>query len=242
MKNCPKCNAENQPGAKFCGVCGAVFAKAQPRLDLPRFTKVHKTIIGVALAGGLACFFIFQSGGGIPKNASTLPVDQLDQKGIDAFNAKNYKTALKWFQIAADKGDFTAQNWIGWFYQNGLGVQTDNAQAVTWYAQAAGKGYAPSQTNLGWCYQNGLGVKTDVPEAISWYQKAVAQGNDSAEINMGYLYEKAIGVTQDSVEAKKWYKMAADHGSQEAKKDLDTLEAKQVNLNGVLHHPLTDGQ
>jgi len=242
LKNCPKCNAENQPGAKFCGVCGAVFAAAQQKPVLPRLTKVHKAIIGVALAGGAACFFIFQSGGGIPKNASTLPADQLDQKGIDAFNAKNYKTALKWFQIAADKGDFAALNWVGWFYQNGLGVQTDNTQAVTWYRQAAGKGYAPSETNLGWCYQNGLGVQTDVPEAIAWYQKAVAQGNDSAEINMGYLYENGIGVTENDNEAKKCYKMAADHGSQEAKNDLDRLEAKHVNLNDVMQHPLAVGQ
>jgi len=242
LKKCEKCGAENKPSAKFCGVCGAVFRKAEAKPILPRFQKMHLVIAAAALAGGVACYFILQGGADNPDGsaAASMTADQLDKKGIDDFTDKNYSASMKWFEKAAAKNDFAAENWIGWFYQQGLGVLADNNQAVSWYTKAASQGYAPSETNLGWCYQNGLGVATDEPQAIQWYRKAVKQGNDSAEINMGYLYEKGIGVVQNDAEAKRWYKMASDQGNQEAQKDLNALEAKGVNLNALLQ--ATTGQ
>jgi TPR repeat protein len=235
LKNCPKCGEKNQDGARFCGVCGTVFARKQSKTQLPRFSKIQLTIAGILLAGLVVCGFMFQGGDNPDKASASLTVDQLDQKGIADFNAKKYETALKWFEKAADKGDFPAINWVGWIYENGLGLPTDNAQAVSWFHKAADKGFAPSETNLGWCYQNGLGVTADIQQTISWYQKAAAQGNDSAEINLGFLYEKGTGVVQSVSEAKKWYKIAADHGSQEGKSNLDRLEASQIHLNDVMH-------
>jgi TPR repeat protein len=235
LKKCPQCGTQNQAAAKFCGKCGNVF-KAQPKTAAPRFSKAQIVIAVVVLGGIAACGFLIQGSGDNPDKASaSLSVDQLDQKGIVDFNAKKYEPALKWFEKAADKGDFAAINWVGWIYENGLGLPTDNAQAVSWFHKAADKGFAPSETNLAWCYQNGLGVSVDVAQAVDLYQKAAAQGNDSAEINLGYLYEKGTGVAQSDSEAKKWYKLAADHGSQEGKQNLDRLEASQVHLSDVTH-------
>ena len=243
MKKCPKCGAENYPGAKFCGMCQASFAKAAPSTssNLPRLSAVHFAIVGVVLMV-IIYFLMHRPNIDYAKVASTMSAGDLNKKADASYSARDYSEALNWYQQSAAKGDPTAENLTGWIYQQGLGVKADNAEAVKWYLKAAAQGFAASQTNVGWCYQNGLGVAADTRTAIEWYQKAIAQGNDSAEINMGYLYENGIGVTKDFNEAKKWYKVAADHGSQEAKKDLDMLEAHNVNLNAVLNHGISNGQ
>ena len=237
MKTCSKCGAENQPGAKFCGICREPFVKAghSTSSNLPKLSVTHFAVMGVVLVG-ILFFLMHSSHVDYAKVASTMSTVDLNKKADASYEARNYSDALNWYEQAAAKGDPTAENLIGWIYQKGLGVKEDDAEALKWYLKAATQGFAASQTNAGWCYQNGLGVAADTRAAIEWYQKAIAQGNDSAEINMGYLYENGIGVTKNLGEAKKWYKVAADHGSQEAQRDLDALEAKQVNLNAILHH------
>jgi TPR repeat protein len=195
----------------------------------------HFAIVGVVLVVTIY-FLLHQATVDYAKVASTMSAADLNKKADASYEARNYSDALNWYKQSAVKGDPTAENLVGWIYQKGLGVKEDDAEALKWYLMAAVQGFAASQTNAGWCYQNGLGVAADTRAAIEWYQKAIAQGNDSAEINMGYLYENGIGVAKNLSEAKKWYKTAADHGSQEAQRDLDALDAKQVNLNAILHH------
>ncbi len=234
MKKCTQCGAENQDAAKFCGMCRASLVVSKPQTQRPRFSKIHVAMVLLVFGALVVYFSIYYKPTDSPSALAAMSVDALNKKGNDALNVKNYSSAVNYYQQAALKGDATAENFMGWFYQNGLGVKTDNGAALDWYKKAAAQGSSSAETNVGWCYQNGLGVATDIREAIAWYKKAVAAGNDSAEINMGFLYENGIGVTKDLVEAKRWYKKAADQGNQEAKRDLDSLEAKQVNLNAIL--------
>jgi len=234
LKKCTQCGAENQDGAKFCGMCRASLAAPRPSVSRPRFSKLQVAGVLIVFGALVVYFSIYYKPTENAAALAAMSVDALNKKGTDAMNVKNYTSAVNYYRQAALKGDATAENFMGWFYQNGLGVKTDNSAALDWYKKAAAQGSSSAETNVGWCYQNGLGVATDTREAIAWYQKAVALGNDSAEINMGYLYENGIGVTKDLGEAHKWYKMAADKGNEEAKRDLDALEAKQVNLNALL--------
>jgi len=235
MKTCSKCGAENRPGAKFCGNCRAPFAVSKPRFKRPRNSHI---LAGAAIivVGAVGFYFISNYGSRFDEAAAAkLTIQDIYKRGTDAYNAKNYQNAMNWFKAGAAKGDFASVNWVGWLYQNGLGVKTDNNAAVMWYHQAADKGFAPSETNLGWAYQSGLGVPQDYHEAMKYYRMAAEQKNESAEINVGFMYETGLGVAPDDAEARKWYKTAADQGSQEAQKDLDVLEAKQVNLSAI--HP-----
>ena len=70
-------------------------------------------------------------------------------------------------------------------YQNGKGVQQDDAEAIRWYLKAAQQGHADAQNNLGLMYQNGKGVKQDDAEAIKWYLKAAEQGMLMPRIILG---------------------------------------------------------
>jgi hypothetical protein len=83
---------------------------------------------------------------------------------------------LDGYQKAADQGDAVAQNNLGWFYENGQGVQKDLRKAAELYQKAADQGYARAQNNLGWLYENGQGVQKDLRKAAELYQKAADQG------------------------------------------------------------------
>lgn len=237
MKICPQCKAQNQDAAKFCGMCRTSLAVPEKKGPQHHGRTVQKTplyIAGALIVLGGAGYWSMTHQSSSAVEPSTLSITDLDHKGDVAFQEKDYGEALKRYRQAADKGDALAQNFVGWIYQNGLGTAANYAESVKWYQKASAQGFSPAITNMGWCYQNGLGVTADVQEAIKWYQKAIAQGNESAEINMGYLYENGMGVTKDYGEARKWYQMAAKNGNQEAKKDLDMLDAKQVDLKAVM--------
>ena len=50
---------------------------------------------------------------------------------------------------AAERGSAIAQNFLGLYYEKGLGVPQDYAKAIKWYRKAAEQGEPRSQHNLG---------------------------------------------------------------------------------------------
>ena len=79
---------------------------------------------------------------------SVKPSAAYTEEALDYFNQKNYDKALGLFQYAAAQGDARAQNYLGWMYHNGRGVQQDDQQAVQWYRKAADQGDADAQTKM----------------------------------------------------------------------------------------------
>jgi hypothetical protein len=51
-------------------------------------------------------------------------------------------------QVCRTQGNSDAENQLGWMYQFGQGVETDNAMALTWYGLAADQGNAKGANNL----------------------------------------------------------------------------------------------
>jgi hypothetical protein len=60
----------------------------------------------------------------------------------------NYVQAMSWYQKAAAQGNSKAENQIGWMYQFGQGVASDNARALSWYGLAADLGNLQGKNNL----------------------------------------------------------------------------------------------
>jgi TPR repeat protein len=63
------------------------------------------------------------------------------QDGVDAYDRKDYETALKEWQPLAEEGDALAQYNLGVMYANGQGVPQDYVQAHMWVNLAAAQGY-----------------------------------------------------------------------------------------------------
>ncbi|MDC0012965.1 sel1 repeat family protein [Octadecabacter sp.] len=125
------------------------------------------------------------------------------QKGLDAYDAGDYSTALQEWPPLAEAGFADAQYNLGGMYENGQGVPQDYAEAVRWYRLAADQGYAIAQTSLGYMYENGSGVPQDYAEAVRLFRLAADQGYAIAQASLGHMYENGKGVLQDNVMAQK---------------------------------------
>ena len=64
------------------------------------------------------------------------------QKGLEAYNAGDYATALQEWRPLAEQGYAKHKSMLGVMYDNGEGVPQDYAEAVKWYRLAAEQGDA----------------------------------------------------------------------------------------------------
>src|SRR5438132_432724 len=104
------------------------------------------------------------------------------KKGLTAYEAGNYTTALKAWRPLAEKGDADAQYSLGLLYAKGQGVGQSYSKAVHWYRQAAEQGDADAQISLGLLLAKGEGVPQDYVKGHVWLSLSAAQGNkDAAE-------------------------------------------------------------
>ena len=76
--------------------------------------------------------------------------------------------AIKWFLLAAQKGDVTGQYNLGRSYSDGQGVPKDYKEAMKWYRMAAEQGMPQAQYQLARMYGNGDGVRPDLETAYMW--------------------------------------------------------------------------
>lgn len=90
---------------------------------------------------------------------------------------KNYIEAIKWYKLAAEKGDLYAQNNLGSIYKNGQGVMRNYNEAIKWLRLAAEHGSVDDQYNLGEMYEE----TNDYTNAKIMFQKAL---QSSIKINL----------------------------------------------------------
>lgn len=125
--------------------------------------------------------------------------------------------AVKWWTLAAEKGNLWAQHRVGLCYYDGRGVEKNPAEAMKWFSKASEKNEPWSQYRIGLCYQKGEGVEKDESKAVEWFNKAAEQGLAKAQFELGKCYEQGFGIPQDADKAKFWYIKAARQGIQEAR-------------------------
>jgi hypothetical protein len=101
--------------------------------------------------------------------------------GLDAYNKKDYATAISKWKPLAEQGNADGQNALGRMYAYGYGVTQDYAEAVKWFRKAAEQGNADGQVSLGGMYERGWGVTQDYAEAEKWLRKAAEQGVTSVK-------------------------------------------------------------
>ena len=164
---------------------------------------------------------------------AVVPVDPF--AGVPGPTAKaDFKTALdrksydEAFRIAAPlaaSGDRDAQFAVGWFYDQGYGVEKSDEQAANWYRKAAEQGHRSAQFTLATMYEYGSGVERSDEEAFNWYRKAGEQDDAEAQNAVGVAYAKGQGTPKDDTAAVLWYQKAAKQGFAKALKNLGDMYA-----------------
>jgi TPR repeat protein len=109
---------------------------------------------------------------------------------------KDDAESVKWYRMAAERGDATAQYNLGWRYADGRGVPVDKAEAVKWYRKAAERNQPDAQAHLGYCYYTGTGVEQDWAEAYKWEDLAREQGRHGLSKTVIAKLEKKMAADQ----------------------------------------------
>lgn len=101
--------------------------------------------------------------------------------------AKYYKfnntKAFKGMMVEAEAGSTPSQYYVGYAYENGLGIGIDYKKAFYWYYQSAFKGNTPAQAKLGNMYENGIGTSVNLRAALKWYKHAADYGDAQAKLS-----------------------------------------------------------
>lgn len=156
-------------------------------------------------------------------NSLSMSAKEANKIANEAYDAKDYAKALKYYQYAAEKNDSHAQFRLGYMYDKGKGVTQNYAEAVKWYLKSANQGNESAQYNIGIMYENGRGVKQDYSEANKWYLKAAEQGYASAQYNLGCNFYFGDGITQNYTEALNWWLKAANSGDAKAQYNVGAV-------------------
>ena len=168
------------------------------------------------LFGLIVCLCLAMCGGAIAEGAVSMTAEELWQAGEDAWKAKNYDSAMEYYQQAADQG--SAKGWlaIGSLYHHGEGVAQDYAKAMEYYQKAADQGDTRGLVSLGVMYYGGDGVEQSYAKAMEYWQQAADQGDTDAMVDIAYLYGHGEGVAQDFDKTMELYQRAAALGNLDA--------------------------
>ena len=126
----------------------------------------------------------------------------------------DYTAAFKMFNLLADNDNAAAQANIGYYYDNGYGVEKNPEEAVRWYKVAAKNGNIYAQYNLGIMYEIGNGVTQDYEKAYEWFNMAAERGDRQAAVYLGLFNEEGMGRSVDNIQAYAWYSIAAQRNDQ----------------------------
>ncbi len=134
------------------------------------------------------------------------------QKGLDAYQSRDYATALRECKPLADQENATPQSMLGKMNEYGRGLPQDNEIAIKWYTLSAEQGNAEAQNNLGLVHQYGRSIPHNNEIAAKWYELAANQEFADAQYNLGLMYYTGKGVSFDRDIAYRLWRLAAEQG------------------------------
>jgi len=134
---------------------------------------------------------------------------------------RNQAEAEKWFRLAADQGENTAQKILGMTYLGVFGGAPNVSQAVKYLTKAAAAGDGDAIYWLGECYANGWGVESNPDQAIYYLTKASDMekkfyNQPIAQRKLAEAFQYGYGVSKNSQKAFEYFEKSAyggDHTS-----------------------------
>jgi uncharacterized protein len=141
------------------------------------------------------------------------------KEAMSDYGAGNFAKALPVFKKVSVEGtgfDVTAANFLlGQMYETGLGVETNETQAVGYYSLAAAAGWPDANYNLGNIYYGNRNFAGAVREFRSFVAnpKAGDGFKPEARYKLGMAYTQSSGAAQDFALAAEQFALAANVGN-----------------------------
>ena len=143
-------------------------------------------------------------------NGTLVKGNDSEEVGVDA--NKGYQHLI----LASQGRHADAQNYLGYCFEQGVGVTKNLSKAFEYYKKASKKGNLHAQYNLASCLEYGVGVEQDEQKALSIYQKLSDDGYLDAKSKLAWYYENGHLVHKDLDKALELYKQSADAGNSDA--------------------------
>jgi TPR repeat protein len=136
----------------------------------------------------------------------------------------NEALALRWYQLAIDRGAPPAYANLGFFHQYGKGVTANPRKALELYRKGVKAGAGNSHYYLGKMYQEGVEVDKNLGEAIRLYDIAIEKSNSDAMIALAYLHRDGTGMPKDEKKAYELFQAAAAQFHREGNREAGWLQ------------------
>ena len=182
--------------------------------------KSDYLVVGLAAVAFLALLIGIVGQGLGWHSAAVMPSNKLTV-AEKAFQAGDDRVATALFSRLADKGNPTAQYWLGHMTELGLGVPRNPVKAIELYKKAAQQDLVPAEVRLGEIYLYGNLVPSDPQLAKAYLEKAAYRGNARAAMLLGQVYRVGIGVAANPTKAYAWLEVATLEGNAFAKRERD---------------------
>ncbi|MCM1291466.1 MAG: sel1 repeat family protein [Prevotella sp.] len=134
----------------------------------------------------------------------------------------NIKNAMKYYELASQKGNSDSELSLGFIYISGeSGITADKDKGLKYLKSSAEKGNSVAVSNLGYLYETGeYGIKPNLDEAVTWYKTGDKLNDADSEYALAKIYYSAKkGENNYSVAEKEiveLFEEASEHGSIEA--------------------------
>jgi uncharacterized protein len=140
-----------------------------------------------------------------------LPSQMLHDLGCEALNREDYEEAIRYYKLAAAKGNGDSMNDLAYIYKF-VGDYLDEKAAFEWYTRGAEAGSPSAINGLGTCYLDGVGTTADVNKAIELFEQSAASQVHYAYYNLGVLYYEGKQVEKNDEKALLYFLTASRLG------------------------------
>lgn len=137
-----------------------------------------------------------------------------------------YRRAVKWYEIAAERGDPNALRWLGYIYCYGWGVGRNDEKSSEYYRQSyeCAKKLAEADDNnayakfwLGRCLANGCGCEKDEEKGTKLIAEAAEAGLTAAQFVMAGVYARAGKESGNGARVREIFEKIGEKGGAEDK-------------------------
>jgi TPR repeat protein len=135
--------------------------------------------------------------------------------------AKDYKSAITYFNMAAKSNHLDSIFNLGDMYQNAKGVPKNTQTAIKWFKKAVTLGSTDADFRLGHLYT----IQRNFIPALACYKNLADRGNAEAQYKLAKMYELGQGCPINMNLALDWANKSSDKGYHQAKELVKKLLA-----------------
>ncbi|KAI9472293.1 MAG: hypothetical protein EXX96DRAFT_642926 [Benjaminiella poitrasii] len=153
------------------------------------------------------------------------------EKGICAQSDLN--KAIRWYMSSAKLGYPRAATRLGYFYQNGVGVEKDEQQITKWKSSddisKLINAALSMHVSLGHCYKKSIRVSLNGRQIVSYYRAGSdKEDHPPSQLAFSHCYLNRFGVPKDKVKVDKVFSMSAQNKNTDAQSMLAYCYAEKI--------------